>query len=547
VKAFRVPAGLVAVGFMSLVVLASLFAVIEGLKPQSDGGARVLAMLALPGAWQAVVLALWTSLASTALATLLAAFILARLAEGRFGLLLRVIRPVLAMPHAAFAFGLFFLLTPGGLLIRLLHALTGWFPEPPAVATVQDPYGVALVFGLALKETPFLVIIGLAALERLKIRPHLQAGRALGYPGLAAFFATGWPMLYASIRLPVLAVLIYGLSVVDMAMILGPTTPPTFAVMLTREIASAGLVGQERASGGALILFWLGLAAVLIWLVLEHAAALLRNRVLERGYRWRRASAVAQWSMPALSTLIALIIIGILGVLVIASLAGNWTYPAPMPNRWSLRSWAVPGLPAVAFANSLWFAFASALLALLMVMLLLEGFRKTALIEAIMFLPLLLPQLSLVFGFYRLSLYAGIESQSLAVLLAHLLYVVPYLYLSLAPQHRGLDPRFGRMGQALGKSPWRVFLSIRLPMLMPSLLIALAIGLSVSFALYLPTLIPGGGRIMTVTTEAVAQASGGERRVIAVQALWQAILPAVGFLTAMLLPTLIRRAMGWAR
>jgi ABC-type uncharacterized transport system, permease component len=40
------------------------------------------------------------------------------------------------------------------------------------------------------------------------------------------------PILYGQLRLPIYAVLAFSLSVVDMALILGPTTPPTLATLL---------------------------------------------------------------------------------------------------------------------------------------------------------------------------------------------------------------------------------------------------------------------------------------------------------------------------
>jgi putative thiamine transport system permease protein len=66
-------------------------------------------------------------------------------------------------------------------------------------------------------------------------------------------------------------------------------------------------------------------------------------------------------------------------------------------------------------------------------------------------------------------------------------------------------------------------------MLLKPMLAALAVGFAVSVAQYLPTLFAGGGRFVTVTTEAVALSAGGNRRVLAVQAMLQIVLPLLGF------------------
>jgi putative thiamine transport system permease protein len=77
-------------------------------------------------------------------------------------------------------------------------------------------------------------------------------------------------------------------------------------------------------------------------------------------------------------------------------------------------------------------------------------------------------------------------------------------------------------------------------LLLRPILIAAAVGFSVSVAQYLPTLFAGAGRLPTLTTEAVGLAAGADRRVIGVYAFAQAALPLVGFALALILPALHR-------
>jgi putative thiamine transport system permease protein len=78
-------------------------------------------------------------------------------------------------------------------------------------------------------------------------------------------------------------------------------------------------------------------------------------------------------------------------------------------------------------------------------------------------------------------------------------------------------------------------------MLAAPVLTALAIGMAVSVGQYLPTLLIGGGRVETLTTEAVALSSGGNRRLIGAYAMLQLLLPAMGFAIALILPALFWR------
>ena len=164
----------------------------------------------------------------------------------------------------------------------------------------------------------------------------------------------------------------------------------------------------------------------------------------------------------------------------------------------------------------------------------------------ILYLPLIVPQAAFLFGLVIGTEMAGIRPGFWPVVFGHVVFVLPYVYLSLAEAYRRLDPRWAMVAATLGASPDRISLRVRLPMLLAPGLTAAAVGLAVSVGQYLPTLLLGAGRVPTVTTEALALASGGDRRIIGVWALVQALLPAVGFIVALVVPRLCwrnRRAM----
>jgi len=97
------------------------------------------------------------------------------------------------------------------------------------------------------------------------------------------------------------------------------------------------------------------------------------------------------------------------------------------------------------------------------------------------------------------------------VILGHVVFVLPYVFLSLGDPFRKWDTRHATIAAALGAPPRRTCGAIRLPMLLAPVLTAAAVGFGVSVGQYLPTLLIGGGRVQTLTTEAVALASGGNR------------------------------------
>ena len=128
-----------------------------------------------------------------------------------------------------------------------------------------------------------------------------------------------------------------------------------------------------------------------------------------------------------------------------------------------------------------------------------------------------------------------------ALVVVHLVFVLPYVFLSLSDPWRAFDRRYEAVAAGLGKPRWTIMRSVRLPMLLRAMLTAGAVGFAVSVGQYLPTVLIGAGRLPTITTEAVALAAGGNRRVIGVYAFLQMLLPAAGFLVATLVPALVFR------
>jgi putative thiamine transport system permease protein len=218
-----------------------------------------------------------------------------------------------------------------------------------------------------------------------------------------------------------------------------------------------------------------------------------------------------------------------------------------MPEFLTLKSWmrVLPGL-AEPLRDTLALAASSSLVAVVLALGSLEyearrGRRRSGRALAALYLPLIVPQIAFLFGLQILFAYSNMDSAFAAVLLVHLVFVFPYVLLSLSDPWWSWDPRFGQVAQTLGRGRDAVFWRVRLPMLARPALTAAALGFAVSVGLYLPTLLIGGGRWPTVTTETVALASGGDRKLIGATALVQAALPFLGFAVAALVPALIHR------
>ena len=457
-----------------------------------------------------------------------------------FVIVQRGLIPLIAVPHAAIALGLAFLIAPSGWIIRSLSFLVMGWETPPEWVTLQDPFGLSLIFGLVLKETPYLLLMILAALPQIRAQEYLRIGQSLGYGNFRSWLKLVLPQVYPLIRLPVFAVLAFSLSVVDVALILGPTTPPTLAVLILRWIDDPDLSFRFLASAGAVLLLVITLGSLFFWSVSEWLILRKWRNWLTNG---KRGSGNEAHNLAALSGLVLLgtAFFSVLG-LAFWSLSLRWPYPHVLPQRWTARNWERhwSSLQETAF-TTLEVGVISGAIALFLVVGCLENeqwrrvkfsFRS----QWLLYLPLLIPQATFLLGIQILAVRLEMDGTFLLLVWSHLLFVLPYIFLTLADPWRNLDARFPLIAQCLGASPLRILFRIKLPLLLKPLLVASAIGFAVSVAQYLPTLFAGGGRFATLTTEAVSYAAGADRRVIGVYGFLQALFPWIALLLALAIP-----------
>jgi len=507
----------------------------------------ITALFHWPGLARAAALSISVGLGATIVSLAVVTLLTAAWSGTRFfGVMQRLLSPLLSVPHAAAAFGLAFLIAPSGWISRIASpGVTGW-ERPPDVLILNDPHGLSLMMGLIVKEIPFLLLMTLAALGQTDTRRSMQVATSLGYQRATAWLKIVFPRVYAQIRLPVYVVLAYSMSVVDIAIILGPNTPSTLSVQIVKWMSHPDLTQRTLAAAAALLQLGLVVLAILLWRIAEGGVSRIGRRWVLSGERarWDSTTRVASATLGSLAALA--VILGLI-VLSIWSFAGFWGFPDPLPDTLTLRTWSRnwDGI-VVSLWETLLIALACTAIAILLTVGCLEaeyrhGFSVSNKGLWVLYLPLIVPQTAFLPGLQTLLLQLRFDGGVITVIIAHLVFVLPYVFLSLSGPYRAWDQRVGTVGLALGAAPPRVFWRLRLPMLLRPLLTAFAIGIAVSVGQYLPTLLLGGGRVATLTTEAVALGSGGDRRAIGAYALMQTLTALLPFVLALTIPALVWR------
>lgn len=198
------------------------------------------------------------------------------------------------------------------------------------------------------------------------------------------------------------------------------------------------------------------------------------------------------WSMIAL-------LIGPFALLPIRAFADEWRAPNIIPQRFGLRGVTrvlEDGLLVEAVGNSIIVGLASAAIGVLFAWpaarsLALLGTARTAWLAIL--LPLLLPPLVVGAGLRVWFLRLGLADSLVGLVLAHLVFVMPYCIMILTP---GFTPELLRRESAamvLTGDLRQRFFSVTLPALRRQVALALALGFTISWAQYGTSLGVGGG------------------------------------------------------
>jgi putative thiamine transport system permease protein len=463
---------------------------------------------------------------STLLALIAACLIAIRLYPSRgWSLAQRQLPIFLAFPHIAFAIGIAFLIAPSGWLARGLANVFSW-GSPPSWVSVRDPYAIALTLTIAIKEVWFLLWIMATLLGEQVISRQITLANSLGYSRRQVWLTVLLPQLLPRMGWPLVAVLAYSLSVVDMAVILGPSTPPTLAVLSWEWLSDPDMMTQAKGSAAAIcLMLLLGMLIVLGRTLWCATKMLYRNPKGIRKPGKAHTSFTLSGLFPFIPGWLAL------AILALWSFAGGWFFPKLWPASISLKSWMAADFGPM--FTAFWIGGCTVMIALPLTLAWLEwGSRRH---HGWLYAPLILPSLPIAAAQYHVLLQLNLDSTAIGVIWSHLTWTFPYMILVLVGPYYNFDNRYMITAKALGHNHFCACMGVKWPMLMRPILSAMAIGFAVSVAQYLPTLFAGGGRFETVTTEAVALSAGGNRRVLAVQSLLQAVLPLIAFMTAILL------------
>ncbi len=324
----------------------------------------------------------------------------------------------------------------------------------PRGALGVDLYGTLALLLLAAVFYNLGLALRILLPVALGLQGPLQAARVHGASPLRAFFRVGLPLLLPALGSAGLLVFLYAFSAFGVPLLLGGR-------YATLEVEVYTLLAQRlafpEASGLMLLeLLTLGLVA---WLYLRLPAYPLGpSGLLPSGRPWALVLGLGAFFLLLYAPLFAL-----LGEVRLEALARAW------------RSQDFTPLPQ-ALANSLRFTFLAFLLALPLGVAYGVAARRSLGWDLLGLFPLMVSPVAVGLGY--LLAYPGLRGSLLLLVAAYALLAYPLLARVLLPALKSLPPSLLEAARVLGATPYRAFLRVELPLLLPALASGTALALS---------------------------------------------------------------------
>ena len=209
-----------------------------------------------------------------------------------------------------------------------------------------------------------------------------------------------------------------------------------------------------------------------------------------------------------------------MAVVMLWSVTERWPWPLLLPESLSVRTvkelfFGSAKLPEILF-SSISLALIVAVLGTVIGIMTarateLYSFRGEKMVHLGSFLPLLVPGTVFAMGIQITLIRMGLSDTLTGVVIVHLIAAVPYCITIMTDVTRAVGDRLEQQAMVLGAGPFRAFLQVSLPALLPGILSSMSMGFILSYSQYFTTLMVGGGRVKTIALVLVPYIQSGDR------------------------------------
>ena len=250
--------------------------------------------------------------------------------------------------------------------------------------------------------------------------------------------------------------------------------------------------------------------------------------------------------MKAVLIITAAVIILPVMVILVWTVTARWPWPYLLPESWTMRTAELlfgSGELAEILISSILLATIVAVLGTLIALMTAratEIYRvpgRSAVAFAA-FLPLLVPGTVFAMGIQVSLIRMHINDTLAGVVLVHLVAALPYCIAIMTDVTSAVGDSLEEQAAVLGAGPFRGFMDVSLPLLMPGILSSVSMAYIISYSQYFTTLLAGGAKIKTLALVLVPYIQSGDR---ALASIYAAVFVGSALLVFFVLDFLIHR------
>jgi len=396
---------------------------------------------------------------------------------------------LISFPHISYCIGITYLFATSGFFARLFAFFYG--NDIPFISERGDASSSLIyIISLALREVPFLVLIGLSVLKKINALQIQKQVLVLGHSNLSALLCCIFPIWLKSMGLPILIIVTFCFSNYEFSSILGPQFPHMINVKIIESWYSTNFdLIQQMNSLIIITILSSILALTTLYILMQILIGYLKNK---------KFSASSNYNLFLLGKIFYFMVIAIFTTILfitsLLSIGESWFFPTIIPSNFSLRGFDYM------VDNYLWLFFSSILissfisiLCLSFIVILIETSKETKSIYKFLFtislMILVMPQNIMLISITSLMEQLTFFSVSFWFYFSLFIYIVPYTYFMMKQSYVDLNPQYIHSSDILGITRFKSFFLIKLPMMFNDFLLIFGVSFSVCFYQFLQGII----------------------------------------------------------
>ncbi|MEW6661923.1 MAG: ABC transporter permease [Bacillota bacterium] len=119
-------------------------------------------------------------------------------------------------------------------------------------------------------------------------------------------------------------------------------------------------------------------------------------------------------------------------------------------------------------------------------------FRYKRLLEGILYLPIIIPEIIMAVSMLALFMFAGISLGLKTVIIAHITFSIPFVVVVVKARLYGLDASLEEAAQDLGANEWETFKRITFPLIRPGVIAGALLAFTLSLDDFIITFFTAG-------------------------------------------------------